>query len=54
MLRRIAVLYAIEDEVRGTSAEQRRAARAERARVIVNDLHSYLEKTTSRSPSQRQ
>jgi hypothetical protein len=37
------MLYAIEDEVRGTSAEQRRAMRAERARVIVDDLHVYLE-----------
>jgi transposase len=43
VLRRIALLYAIEDEVRGTSAEQRRAVRAERARVIVDDLHVYLE-----------
>ena len=37
------MLYAIEDEVRGTSADQRRAVRAERARVIVDDLHVYLE-----------
>jgi len=37
------MLYAIEDQVRGTSAEQRRAVRAERARVIVDDLHIYLE-----------
>ena len=43
VLRRIALLYAIEDEVRGTSAEQRRAVRAERARVVVDDLHQYLE-----------
>ncbi len=43
VLRRIAMLYAIEDEVRGTSAEQRRAVRAERARAIVDDLHVYLE-----------
>ena len=43
VLRRIAMLYAIEDEARGTSAEQRRAGRAERARVIVDDLHVYLE-----------
>jgi hypothetical protein len=42
-LRRIALLYAIEDQVRGTSAEQRRAVRAERARVTVDDLHVYLE-----------
>lgn len=43
VLRRIAMLYAIEEEVRGTSAEQRRTVRAEQARVIVNDLHIYLE-----------
>ncbi|GFE77674.1 hypothetical protein NTCA1_53230 [Novosphingobium sp. TCA1] len=43
VLRRIAVLYAIEEEVRGTSAGQRRTVRAEQARVIVDDLHIYLE-----------
>lgn len=43
VLRRIAMLYAIEEEVRGTSAEQRRTVRAEQARVIVDDLHIYLE-----------
>ena len=43
VLRQIAMLYAIEDKVRGTSAEQRRTVRAEQARVIVDDLHVYLE-----------
>lgn len=43
VLRRIAMLYAIEDEVRSTPAEHRRAVRAEQARVIVDDLHIYLE-----------
>lgn len=43
VLRRIALLYAIEDEIRGTSAEQRRALRAERARAVIDDLHQYLE-----------
>ena len=43
ILRRIAMLYAIEDEVRGSPAEQRRAARDERSRVIVDDLKPYLE-----------
>jgi transposase len=43
VLRRIAMLYGIEDQVRGTSAEVRRAVRAERARAIVDDLHVYLE-----------
>jgi transposase len=43
VLRRIALLYAIEGEVRGSPAEQRRTARTERSRVIVDDLHQYLE-----------
>lgn len=42
VLRRIALLYAIEDGVRGTSAEQRRAVRVDQSRVIVDDLHHYL------------
>jgi transposase len=43
VLRRVALLYAIEDEVRGLSAEQRRAVRHDRSRVIVDDLRQYLE-----------
>ncbi|TXG82233.1 MAG: IS66 family transposase [Sphingomonadales bacterium] len=43
VLRRIALLYAIEDEVRGTSAEQRRSVRDERSRIIIDDLHQYLD-----------
>ena len=43
VLRRIAQLYAIEDEVRGSSAEIRRAGRHDRSRIIVDDLHQYLE-----------
>ena len=43
VLRRIALLYAIEDEVRGEPAHQRRSVREERSRVIVDDLHQYLE-----------
>ena len=43
VLRRIALLYAIESEVRGSPAGQRRAIRAERSRVIVDNLHQYLE-----------
>ena len=34
VLRRIAQLYAIEADIRGTSAEQRRQARTERSRVL--------------------
>lgn len=43
VLRRIAMLYAVEDEVRGTPAEQRRAVRQERSRAIVDDLRHYLD-----------
>lgn len=43
VLRRIAMLYAVEDEVRGLSAEQRCAARGERSRVIVDDLRQYID-----------
>ena len=43
VLRRIATLYAIEEEARGSSAAQRRAIRAERSRAIVDDLHRYLD-----------
>jgi transposase len=43
VLRRIALLYAIEDEVRGSPAEQRRAVRDARSRTIVDDLRQYLE-----------
>lgn len=43
VLRRVALLYAIEDEVRGFSAEQRRAVRHDRSRIIVDDLRQYLE-----------
>lgn len=43
VLRRIALLYAIEGEARGSTAEQRRHLRNERSRVIVDDLHQYLE-----------
>jgi len=43
VLCRIAMLYAIEDEVRGASAEQRRSVRDERSRVIVDDLRQYLD-----------
>lgn len=42
VLRRIALLYAVEAEIRGLSAEQRRIARQERSRIHVDDLHQYL------------
>ena len=43
VLRRMALLYAIEGEVRGQPAQQRRSVRDERSRMIVDDLHQYLE-----------
>ncbi|AVA13637.1 IS66 family transposase [Sphingopyxis sp. MG] len=43
VLRRVALIYAIEDEVRGSSAEQRRAVRHDRSRIIVDDLRQYLD-----------
>lgn len=43
VLQRIAGLYAIESEIRGTSIDHRRAVRNEHARVIVDALHHYLE-----------
>jgi hypothetical protein len=42
VLRRIVLLYAVEDEVRGLPAEQRRAARQERSRIVIDDLCQYL------------
>ena len=38
VLRRIALLYAIEDDLRGASAEQCRQVPNERVRVIIDDL----------------
>jgi len=37
------MLYAIEDEVRGCAAEQRRIQRAECSGMIVEDLRLYLD-----------
>jgi len=42
-LRRIAELYAVEDRVRGRSAELRRAVRRELARPLVTSLKLWLE-----------
>jgi transposase len=45
---RIAQLYAIETEVRGKPAEQRREVRQLRARPLLGELHDWLEKTLAR------
>src|SRR5688500_14833965 len=41
-LRRIGELYRIEAEVRGRPADERRAARQERSKSIVDALHAWL------------
>lgn len=41
-LSRIAALYKIEGEVRGRSADERRAIRQERSRPLIEALHSWL------------
>jgi hypothetical protein len=41
-LRQIRALYAIEAEVRGRPAEERRATRQERSKPIVDALHAWL------------
>jgi hypothetical protein len=41
-LRRIGKLYAIEAEVRGRTAEERRAARQERSKPLVEALQAWL------------
>jgi transposase len=42
-LARIATLYAVDAEVRGQSPEQRRAARQEKSRPIVDELRRFLD-----------
>lgn len=41
-LERIAKLYAIEGEVRGRGAEERRAVRQQKSKPIIDDLESWL------------
>jgi transposase len=43
VLRRIASLYAIEDEIRGLPADERRDVRDQRSRPIIDDLYRFLE-----------
>lgn len=43
VLRRIASLYANEDEIRGLPADERRDARDQRSRPIINDIYRFLE-----------
>jgi transposase len=41
-LRRIAELYRIEDDIRGQSADERRAVRQERSQPIITQLEPWL------------
>jgi hypothetical protein len=41
-LRRIGELYALEAEIRGRPADERRAARQERSKPVVDALHAWL------------
>ena len=41
-LTRIAALYRIEQDIRGRSADQRRAVRQEHSRPLVEDLEPWL------------
>src|SRR6059058_534315 len=41
-LRRIGELYKVEAEIRGRPAEERRAARRERSKPVVDTLHAWL------------
>jgi transposase len=43
VLRRIAALYAIEEDIRALSADKRRDARDQCSRPIVDDLYRFLE-----------
>ena len=47
-LLRISRLYQIEDEIRGKSAEARRAARQARSKKLVEKLHVWLEQQLAR------
>jgi transposase len=47
-LRRIAALYAVEAELRGTDPERRRAARQARSKPIIDDLRPWLETNLGR------
>jgi len=47
-LRRIAALYEIETEIRGRTAEQRRAVRRALSRPLVAAMHTWLTETLGR------
>jgi len=45
MLDRIGALYAIEKEIRGRPPDERRAARQERSRPLLDDMKTWLQET---------
>ncbi len=47
-IERIAALYAIEAEIRGSTPEVHRAIRQARARPLLDGLHGWLEKTLAK------
>jgi transposase len=47
-LRRIAELYAIEADIRGQTADERRTVRQERSRPLVEAMQAWLTKTLDR------
>jgi transposase len=47
-IERIAALYAIEAEIRGSTPEIRKAIRQARARPLLDSLHSWLEATLAK------
>jgi transposase len=49
-LRRIAELYAIEERIRGRSAEERRSARNFQSRPLVEAMNTWLEHALDRIP----
>jgi hypothetical protein len=49
-LARIGALYAIEDEIRGRSAYERRTIRRTRTRPLVEALHDWLDEQLRRLP----
>ncbi len=49
-LKRIAELYEIEAEIRGKSAEERRAVRQQKAKPLAEALKTWLEKTLVQVP----
>ena len=47
-IRRIALLYAVEEEIRGKPPDVRARARGERARPVLDDMHAWFTTTLAR------